>query len=308
MEEGFQILVVDDNKDLADNFIDILNSHDYKAVGVHDGKSALNVLKDHQFDFGLIDFKLPDCTGMELIKKILKVRPHMEFIIVTGHGTLDSAIEAVSLKEIIGFKSKPVDIDQILALIKQVFLRRNLEKSLQESKERYRDLFDHSLTGINITTEHKIKVCNQKMADIFGYENSEDLINKDISELIHPEDMDYVRGQIQIRESGESDEVRYECRGIRQDGSTIDIEVLGRIVQYRGENSLQGTILDITARKEAERELLMHKNSLEETIRKRTVELAKKNEDLQNFNKLFVGREKRIKELKDQLRILKNEE
>ncbi|MCK4889363.1 MAG: PAS domain S-box protein [Candidatus Aminicenantes bacterium] len=302
MSERFNLLIVDDNRALAANLSDIMNKHNYNTVVAFNGESAVKIISDNDFDFGLIDLKLPDITGINLIKKIIEQKPSMEFIIITAHGSYENAVEAVSLKNILGFEKKPIDIDRLLSIIDQISRRRKLEISLRESEERYKNLIDNSLTGINISKDNKIIFHNSTMIDIFGYKKGEDMTGMDISDLIHPDDLDMVMEKVRSRLNGETEEVRYECRGIRKDGSVINIEVLGTIIKHEGELAIQGTILDVSKRMEAEAELTKYRKNLEDKILERTEELAKKNEELQNFNKLFIGREKRIKELKDKLK------
>ena len=302
MTERFNILIVDDNRELAANISDIMIKQNYGTVVAFDGASVEGVLRDNDFDLGLIDLKLPDITGIELIKKILKQKPSMEFIIITGHGSYENAVSAVSLKNILGFEMKPVDIDRLLSTIEQILRRKKLEMSLREAESRYKNLVDNSLVGINISKDNKIVFCNSTMVYIFGYQKNEDLIGMAISDLTHPDDLDMVMTKINSRLNGETKEARYECRGIRQDGSVINIEVLGTVIKHEGELAIQGTILDVSKRMEAEAELIKYRKNLEEKIIGRTEELAKKNEELRNFNKLFIGREKRIKELEDKVK------
>lgn len=308
MTERFNILIVDDNRELAANISDILIKQNYGTVVAFDGASAEEVLRDNDFDLGLIDLKLPDTTGIELINKIMEQKPSMEFIIITGHGSYENAVSAVSLKNILGFEMKPVDIDRLLSTIDQISRRKKLERSLLESESRYKNLVDNSLVGINISKDNKIVFCNSRMNEIFGYKKFKDLMGLDISDLIHPDDLDMVMSKVRSRLDGETEEVRYECRGIRKDGSFINIEVLGTIIQYEGDLAIQGNILDVSKRIEAEEELGKYRKNLEEKILERTEELAKKNEELRNFNKLFIGREKRIKELKDKLKQVKEDD
>jgi predicted RNase H-like nuclease (RuvC/YqgF family) len=68
-----------------------------------------------------------------------------------------------------------------------------------------------------------------------------------------------------------------------------------------------GSVIDITDRKKAEEELKKHQDHLEELVNERTTELEEKNKELNRFNKLFVGREFRIKELKDKVKKLEKE-
>ena len=306
MDEQLNVLIVDDNRELAENFMDIMNENGYSTVVAFNGESALNVVSDRKFDLGMIDMKLPDTTGLELIKKITVIRPEMEFIIITGHGSLENATEAVSIKNVLAFEIKPVDIERLLSLIRQISARKKLEKSLNESESRYKDLVDNSLVGINISFNDELKFNNKKMADIFGYEDPAAMEGLKISDLIHPDDKEMVDQRILDRLKQKAKEVRYECRGIRKDGTEIILEVMGGVTIYDGEPAMYGLINDITGKKATERELEAYRKNLEERISERTEELAKKNEELQKFNRLFVGREKRIKDLKKRIRELED--
>ncbi len=308
MNKRLNILIVDDNKELAVNIMDILKNNNYSSVVSFDGGSALELVSSNDFQLGLIDMKLPDMTGIELIKKIIDIKPDMEFIIITGHGSLENATVAVSIKNILGFEIKPVDIEGLLSMINQVSQRRMLEVSLKESEYRYKILVENSMTAINIAVDKKIRFCNKMMLQLFGYKDYDDLIGMDISKLIHPDDIGIVNNNIDIRIKEELKEVRYECRGIKQDGSIIEIEVLGSIIMFEGKKATHTAILDISKRKRAEKGIKESQKNLEQKIMERTEELAKKNEDLQNFNRLFIGREKRIKELKEKLKEYQTEE
>ncbi len=304
MENSANLLIVDDNIDHADNLNDILSEEGYGTVTVYEGQSGIKICKDNDFELGIIDLKLPDTTGLELIKELSAIRPGMEFIIITGHGSLETASEAVGNEKIIAFEMKPVNIERLLVLVKQIIEKKSAQNALAESEEKYKNLVENSLVGINISVDYIIKFCNRRFAEIFGYETPEELTGINFHKLISEDDIKSVDSEIESRLIGEKTFSHYEVRGKKKDGTPVELEVLGGRLIYNGKPSVFGTILDITARKNAEVELNDYKNNLEILIKERTEELAASNKELKRFNKLFVGREKRIKELRNKLKEL----
>lgn len=308
MDKSANLLIVDDNHDHANNLNDIFSEQGYGTIAVYDGKNGIEVCKDNNFDLGIIDLKLPDTTGLELIRKMSVIRPSMEFIIITGHGSLEVASESVRDEKIIAFEMKPVNMEKLLPLIKQILDKRKALKALAESEEKYKNLVENSFVGINISRDNTIKFCNSRFAKIFGYETSEELIGINFFKLITEENLKIVNSEIRSRLNGAKTFSHYEVTGKKKDGTVVELEVLGGSIIYKGKPSVFGTILDITERKKIEEELKNYKNNLETIIKERTEELAKKNEELKRFNKLFIGREKRIKELRDRIRKLNGED
>jgi PAS domain S-box-containing protein len=134
--------------------------------------------------------------------------------------------------------------------------RKHVEQALLESEKKYRELIDHSLLGIYITQNHIMKFCNQRLAQIFGYEKAEDLIGIHVNKLVAPESWELVDEQVRLRESGSLDEVQYLFRGKRKDGRIIDLEVLGGRILYEGSPAIQGSMIDVTERNRLEAQLL----------------------------------------------------
>ena len=304
MKNSANLLIVDDNIDHADNLNDILSEEGYGTITVYEGQSGIEICKDNDFELGIIDLKLPDTTGLELIKKLSVIRPGMEFIIITGHGSLETASEAVGNEKIIAFEMKPVNIERLLVLVKQIIDKKSAQNALAESEGKYRDLVENTLMGINISQDGIIKFCNIRFAEIFGYRSSEELLGFNINDFFDEDNIKKINSEINSRMKGEKISSQYEISGIKKDGSKVELEVFGSILDFNGIRSAHGSIIDITARKNAEMELNDYKNNLETLIKERTEELATSNEELKRFNKLFVGREKRIKELRNKLKEL----
>ncbi len=133
--------------------------------------------------------------------------------------------------------------------------RKETEKALMQSEDNFKRLVDNSLSGIYITQNHVMKYCNHKMAEIFGYNNPEDLNGVHIKTMVAPESWELVDKEVNFRISGKKETSRYEFLGQKKDGSYFHVEILGSRIMLNGSPAMQGTLLDISERKEAEEEL-----------------------------------------------------
>ena len=112
-----RILVVDDNKDFADVFCDILKSNNYKAESCYSGMQAIELTRENLFDIMFLDIRMPEMDGIQTLKEIKKIRPEITVIIMTGYSVDEMVHRAIEEKasEII---YKPFEIDKVLGLIK----------------------------------------------------------------------------------------------------------------------------------------------------------------------------------------------
>ena len=121
---------------------------------------------------------------------------------------------------------------------------------------------------------------------------------------IHPDDREYVNKKWGAAIKGEHYDIDH--RLMMQDGRVKWVREKAYLDFDNDGNCLSGTGVtqDITIRKQAEDELEKHREHMEELVKERTIELERKNKDLENYNKLFSEREFRIKELRDQVKEL----
>ena len=136
-----------------------------------------------------------------------------------------------------------------------VFLRILVQKrtaALQESEKKYRNLVDNALVGVYITQNHIIRFANQGLADLFGYASAKEMIGLHVREMVAPVSWDTVDKEVRLKESGQKKASHYRFKGLRKDGATIDLEVLGAVIEYQGKPAVQGILIDITERIRAE--------------------------------------------------------
>jgi PAS domain S-box-containing protein len=132
---------------------------------------------------------------------------------------------------------------------------RQAEDELSEVKERFRVLAESALTGIYVTHMDRFSYVNPAFARMFGYTVEEIVDRLGSLDLTYPEDRQLVADNMRRRLDGEVEDLRYEFRGLRKDGSVFPVEVHGRRVNFGGKTGVLGTLIDNTQRKRAEDEL-----------------------------------------------------
>lgn len=113
---AIRILVVDDDANLRESIHDNLDLEGYEVVEAGSGNEAMKAVVTGRFDVILMDFNLPDKTGIEVIREIRKVNTESEILMLTAHASLDTALKAIR-ESVYDFLVKPVDFDRLKGVI-----------------------------------------------------------------------------------------------------------------------------------------------------------------------------------------------
>lgn len=154
----FNILIIDDEKNIREGLGAALEMDGYTIFLAADGKQGLEILERGDTDLVITDLKMPEVSGEEILAKVTGETPGIPVIVLTGHGTIDSAVDAMR-KGAYDFLTKPVNLDRLSLLVKRALERREI--SLQNSV--YRKEIEGKTTFENmIGKSHEI----QKVFDL----------------------------------------------------------------------------------------------------------------------------------------------
>ncbi len=118
-----KILIIDDEELIRETLKDILEHEGYQVEEASDGQMGINLIKKNSFDLILCDIKMPRVDGMEVLEKAMEIAPDVPVIMISGHGTVETAIEAAK-KGAFDFIAKPPDLNRML-----ITIRNALDKS-----------------------------------------------------------------------------------------------------------------------------------------------------------------------------------
>src|SRR3970040_67499 len=134
------ILVVDDDEDILDLIESTLSNRGYEVLTAYDGEQAISLLDKLMFDLVITDLKMPKFDGMEVLRKAKEKDPNIEVVILTGHGTMDSVVEALRDGGAFDYLQTPLhNIKQLSFVTKKALERKRLrlenQKLLETLKE-----------------------------------------------------------------------------------------------------------------------------------------------------------------------------
>jgi DNA-binding NtrC family response regulator len=133
MDETARILIVDDDENIRKVLTAILEEEGYQIDSAETAKKAIEKTRKNFYNLALIDIKLPDMEGIELLTKMKETTPKMRKVIITGYPTLQNAIEAVN-RGADAYIVKPFDMDKVLMTIREQLKKQEEEKRYSQEK------------------------------------------------------------------------------------------------------------------------------------------------------------------------------
>ena len=178
------ILVVDDEMGPRESLKMILNPH-YNVHVAERGGQAIEILNQFPVDLVTVDLKMPGFSGIRVLEKIKQHDPDIEAIIITGYGSLDTAIEGLRLGAF-DYIAKPFDVNHILSLVRRGLERRSAKARLRQVKTDFLSNVSHELrTPLSVVVGFVYLLLNQVIGKLSEeqqkvletvYRNSEELL------------------------------------------------------------------------------------------------------------------------------------
>jgi DNA-binding NtrC family response regulator len=148
MHEKACILIIDDEESLTKSLSLILKKKRYQVESAGTGKEALEKARGRTINVSLLDIKLPDTDGIELVAQLKRINPDMTIIMVTGFASVENTVRSLN-EGASGYLVKPINNDELLSKVQDLLelqelvrKKRQAEESLQESKAKFRTLFE----------------------------------------------------------------------------------------------------------------------------------------------------------------------
>jgi two-component system nitrogen regulation response regulator NtrX len=147
-----KILIIDDERSIRNTLREILEYEDYVVEDTDNGVDGLEMIRNNDYDLVLCDIKMNRMDGMEVLTEGLNIKPDLPFIMISGHGTVETAVEA-SKKGAFDFISKPPDLNRLLITVRNALDRGSLvveTKVLKRKVSKVRPILGESQAIIRI--------------------------------------------------------------------------------------------------------------------------------------------------------------
>jgi two-component system nitrogen regulation response regulator NtrX len=154
------ILIIDDEKAIRKTLSEILSYEGYKIDEAGDGEEGLKKVKEKEYDVILCDIKMPKIDGIEFLEKAKEISPDIPIIMISGHGTIETAVEAVK-KGAYDYISKPPDLNRLLITIRNAMDKTTLVAETKVLKRKVSKV--QEMVGSSAPI-HKIKETIEKVA------------------------------------------------------------------------------------------------------------------------------------------------
>ncbi len=178
------ILVVDDERSIQESLTMILEYEKYSVDCALSGPDALDKVQSNGYAAVLLDVKMPGMDGLEVLDKIRQINPDLPVVMISGHGTIETAVEATK-RGAFDFLQKPLDRDKVLVTIRNCIERTSLVKDYKQIKE--------TLEGQNVIPHvypHQIAFNLLPEIDVFldsGYSKEEQKMVEETRKIMHAE-------------------------------------------------------------------------------------------------------------------------
>ncbi len=136
-----KILVIDDQRSIRNTLKDILEYENHSVELAEDGEQGVELFTANKYDVVLCDIKMPNMDGMEVLEKLHEKNPDAPVIMISGHGNIDTAVEAIK-KGAYDFIEKPLDLNRMLVTIRNAIEKKDLVTETKVLKRKVSKTYD----------------------------------------------------------------------------------------------------------------------------------------------------------------------
>ena len=262
MSQRASILIIDDDRGTCETLGDVLRAKGYAVETATLGREGLDKLTARPFDAGIVDIKLPDISGLDLLEALKGASPETEVVFITGFASLATAIQAIN-GAAYAYITKPFEMDHLLATLDKALEKQRLARAVRDSEERYRLIHENINDAIFLADpEGRLIFSNRRGEELAGY-GQEEFVGRPLLSLLTPEGARLA----QLRLGGGAGRPVlpfFECEIIRKEGSRIWVEAnVTNVVKDGRVVGRLGVVRDITERRQAEQQLHLQSTALE---------------------------------------------
>jgi DNA-binding NtrC family response regulator len=161
-KSDIRVLLIDDEETLVEYLSKRLLREGYTVKATFSGEEAVEVANNEDFDVAVVDLKMPGMDGVETQKRLKKVQPFLESIVLTGHGTIDTALES-GKEDAFKYLLKPIEYDNLVETINEAY-EHKVQLQNAKFKEEVEEIYRSGLGA------RGIKKAMNKLRKIYGIE------------------------------------------------------------------------------------------------------------------------------------------
>ena len=155
-----KILAIDDEQTIRESLKEILEYEKHVVDLASNGEEGIQMFKSNKYDAVLLDIKMPQMDGIEVLDKLFSTSPDIPVIMISGHGTIDTAVESIK-KGAFDFIEKPLDLNRLLVTLRNAMDKKNLIKETKNLKKKVSGIYD--IVGESEAIKH-VKEMIEKVA------------------------------------------------------------------------------------------------------------------------------------------------
>ena len=280
-----RLLIVDDNKNNSKTLELIFDSKGYYVESAENGRQAITKVENGDFDLALLDIRLPDMDGIELLHSLKTIQPDLACVMLTAYASIETAVQALN-RGASGYIIKPVNIDEVSAKIEETLEKqwlvaenRNLMGSLQqelserkraqsvlrESEEKFRLISEQSHLGIVILQDGSVEYANGAFSLICGCPLKQ-IVEWKLKDFEQRIQVDAPCLSLEYNpEVEDCDEVRHFHGRVTTTGGEMKwVKIYLRFITFNSDRATMLTLIDVSEKKKAkEKAELQHQQLMQ---------------------------------------------